>query len=966
MKDSTRLCNAKPRSILFGLLIFAALPSWAVHDLGLFELDGNAVEEGAPGDDWRQIWCDSVDPGRAGICAAVPASNALTSTFANDKFNDGTDDIFAGAKDSRDINAGAAQDWLWKLGSANDKNDIEHSFAAIYQVDDPGDPSDDDFILYFGLDKFSNNGDAAIGFWFVQNDIDMVGDGTKDDPNCSNNGCPFSDGHEFGDVLVQADITSGGDLVRYDVYTWGPNTGLNDPVAPAQGDLTLAFEGTDCGSASSDDLSCGISNTQTETSPWPFSFKGGTGDDDFAPSTFFEAGINLTKLFPDGIPCLSTFIAETRQSQSETAELEDKVFDGFELCAIDAEKTGPALSKVGDTATYTITVENTGITELTKVSIIDSLIGDITNNGDNGAVSDCGPTLAAGATCTITVERVIQPGDLDPLTNVVDVVYSQDSTQVSDSDSHDINLFQPSVTLDKKADGSDGPISVDQGDNVEYTINVANTSSADTPTLDCTLNDANLGIVNQPLQLGPGDDTTVTQDQSFAFPSNNPPAWCVPTATGWQCKNTADVVCSPAGFPNQLPASDMVTVNVIKAQVALAVVKTGPAYSKVGDTIDYSITISNNHPTNAVTLTSINDTILGDLTDGTNAAITASDCPVAPATLAAGDSCTITLAYLVPMGAPNPVINEVTVQGEDEFANASSANDDHSVALVSPSLTVSKTCLQTPIEPGQSANFNIDIENTGDVALNIHVVDVVLSINQTHLLGTGAGCVFDADPSDGCLRVSGGVIAGTDDVANQVSVTWTLPAQFQLDNTDTVYDDAICEVIEREGATRTLGFWRTHGDYTCHVLENHAAGGGAGTLLPVDLGWRTAIDCEDVFGIFWSSPARESDGDRRGRLCKAKLQASWQLLAAILNTGLSNGATTLPDGTPVQDVIDDLVAELGGDMDFRTIKRLASLLDLYNNSGDDVAIIDADGAMIAPADPNGTKAAADFSAGDCP
>ena len=37
------------------LAVYAAVPAFAVHDTGFFELDGNAVNGAAPGDDWDNV-----------------------------------------------------------------------------------------------------------------------------------------------------------------------------------------------------------------------------------------------------------------------------------------------------------------------------------------------------------------------------------------------------------------------------------------------------------------------------------------------------------------------------------------------------------------------------------------------------------------------------------------------------------------------------------------------------------------------------------------------------------------------------------------------------------------------------------------------------------------------------------------------------------------------------------------------
>ena len=84
--------------------------AFGVYDLGLFELEGNAVDDpGLAGDDWDQIYCDHIDPDRTGACAGregdpgVAPSNALVLTFLTDPVESSSDDIFDGARDSLDI-----------------------------------------------------------------------------------------------------------------------------------------------------------------------------------------------------------------------------------------------------------------------------------------------------------------------------------------------------------------------------------------------------------------------------------------------------------------------------------------------------------------------------------------------------------------------------------------------------------------------------------------------------------------------------------------------------------------------------------------------------------------------------------------------------------------------------------------------------------------------------------------------
>lgn len=176
------------------------------------------------------------------------------------------------------------------------------------------------------------------------------------------------------------------------------------------------------------------------------------------------------------------------------------------------------------------------------------------------------------------------------------------------------------------------------------------------------------------------------------------------------------------------------------------------------------------------------------------------------------------------------------------------------------------------------------------------------------------------------------------------------------------YDDIVCTITNTkvigDVATRTLGFWKTHGSdmepyygYTCHVFEAHLGG-------TMDLGWKTVESCEDLFGIFWAAPARETDGGKRDKVCMTQLHGSLQLMAALLNAALDNGAPL--DPALVQAMRTALAS--GNQHDILTY---AGQLDAYNQSFDDVAIVDTDGMAIWPADPNGTRDHANLAAGDC-
>ena len=144
------------RRSLLGILLSAAMiatfvvPAQAVHDLGLFELDRNAEDEAAAGDDWDVLPGGGEDD-FSGILADIGGDG-------------GTQFQGGGSKDDLDIT-----EWLWKDGEPLDKDDITNAYAAAYSHTlDTGENDVRDVVIYFGLVRFWTAGSAQVGFWFLR------------------------------------------------------------------------------------------------------------------------------------------------------------------------------------------------------------------------------------------------------------------------------------------------------------------------------------------------------------------------------------------------------------------------------------------------------------------------------------------------------------------------------------------------------------------------------------------------------------------------------------------------------------------------------------------------------------------------------------------------------------------------------------------------------------------------------
>jgi hypothetical protein len=289
-------------------------PAAAVHDTGAFELDGNAVNGPAAGDDWDNV-CHEVLG--TDCSTGTNTSGALAVDWVAEPSLNSSIFTGGGSKDPIDINQ-----WAWKDGAGGlpDKDNLLHSFAARYATQE-GD------VLFFGSDRYDNSGDAQQGFWFFQNEVTLGS-------NSVGGGTGFNGVHQAGDLLVISDFSNGGSTSTITVYSWDPTcTKTTGSTAGTCGDANLRNLGTstaaNCASPANDAF-CGIVNSANgTTAPWPYTDK--SGNNSYLQGEFYEGGVNLTAL---GLAdrCFASVAAETRSSTSTTATLKDFVLGKFGAC----------------------------------------------------------------------------------------------------------------------------------------------------------------------------------------------------------------------------------------------------------------------------------------------------------------------------------------------------------------------------------------------------------------------------------------------------------------------------------------------------------------------------------------------------------------------------------------------------------------------------------------------------------
>jgi hypothetical protein len=353
-------------AIGLGVAVGLAVTLRAVDTAGIFELsDANTADDPAvDGEDWQTV------------NAIAYSGPAIVRTGVVPDMHPGTpaDPTIFGSNQTKDT-VDIPGNWTYKPGSVPDKNDLDNVYAAAY-IPPAGHVEEGHLIFTFGADRFSaGNGDAFLGFWFFQSRV-APGPGGN-----------FTGQHTPGDVLILANFESGGGVPTIQVLQWVASGG---DVAT---NLLQVFQGQAECTPTHAGAACAKTNTSPITVFWPFDYKGAP----FCSGPTCRAAVGLLRrggrphdLFGDNLPCITSFLAETRSSSSVTADLKDFVTSAFELCKIGITKACALRSHMKrDKYTNTITVQNLGSGTLHDGRVTDTFQTGVGTTGTQYFAADC-------------------------------------------------------------------------------------------------------------------------------------------------------------------------------------------------------------------------------------------------------------------------------------------------------------------------------------------------------------------------------------------------------------------------------------------------------------------------------------------------------------------------------------------------------------------------------------------------
>ena len=361
--------------------------------------------------------------------------------------------------------------------------------------------------------------------------------------------------------------------------------------------------------------------------------------------------------------------------------------------------------------------------------------------------------------------------------------------------------LQPPVAevIKGSADGKDLVGSVDEpGGEVTIPVEITNTGG------DATLT----SLTDDPY----GDITSVQNSitqTTCAVPVD------IPAGDSYSCEFTVSVQNGPIDeLPDTVTATlsnaagsstdddeAFITVNDVPSSIEVVKTANPTSVDEPGADVTFTFVVNNTSAVDSVDITSLTDSIYGDLNGQGNCLV--------PQTIAAGANYTCAITEFV----DSTETNVVTASGADDDGNPLSDTDDSTVTVndVPSSIEVVKTANPTSVSVGDTVTYTFSVTNTSTVD----------SVDITSLMDS----IYGNLNGQGDCSVSQTLAAGENYTC---SISVTVGAAGQVFNVLTVEgvdddgvpvsgeDTAIVTVVEPEPPvedpfpSRTIGYWKTH------------------------------------------------------------------------------------------------------------------------------------------------------------
>jgi uncharacterized repeat protein (TIGR01451 family) len=453
----------------------------------------------------------------------------------------------------------------------------------------------------------------------------------------------------------------------------------------------------------------------------------------------------------------------------------------------------PATISINGTSALTISIANTatGAVALSSLAVTDALPTGVTVAPTPNASTTCGAgtvtgaagatsialangTLAAGATCTITIS--VTSATTGAYVNTIPVGAVTSAQGGSNAAVAQATLTVVSATLSVTKTSTPANSSVSPGQRITYTITIVNSGTG--PEANATITDTltNATLVSGSVTVNgvAAADAVVTSGAPFGTIAAGATATIVYAATvnaaatpGTSVTNSVVAggtqpctgpSCSASSGANLVTAPTLSLVKTINGVTSIGVVN--------GETVSYGLSLSN---TGAVPAQNVVVTdpfpagatpIAGSITVNgivaTNATIVGQTVTIPIGTVAVGQTIPITIGATIATTG-QPVVNvanaAATGLGTSSVSNAATAS------VGSGQLIVSKTSDASVVQVGDRVNYTIVVRAPGGVAYGVTTIVDTLPSYEAYAPGTA--------------RING---KANEPVVHGRVLTWTVPS----------------------------------------------------------------------------------------------------------------------------------------------------------------------------------------------
>ena len=568
----------------------------------------------------------------------------------------------------------------------------------------------------------------------------------------------------------------------------GPNNVIGATVADAQpSGMTFtnwtcaATAGASCGAPSGSgaisdtiNINVGSTVTYTVTAQVAPNFAGGTI-------------ANTATVTPPGI------VTDPTQGNNSATDT-DTVVPGVVLAL--TKDDGSTTYTPGGTATYSVTVKNTGGANATQVSVSDALPSGVTLSGTvtctPAGTATCGTvTGGSGQSSFGATNATIPTGAANTLTFTVPVSFSATLTTsplvntvtATDVPSGATGSASDSDTANATANVSivkAGPASIIPGAPISYTLTIRNAgpSAANGTTFNDVMPASITGVTASCGSatggaVCPGSVTVAGNTVSGTIATMPPNSSVVVTINGTTSSsvnasiaNTA-TVSPPSGTTDPTPGNNTSTATTT-IQPIVNITKTVDATTVIpGGTVHYTITVTNTGPV-AANNTLVTDPLPNGITAQTWTCIgmAGAVCPTAAGSgaisqtvtaLPSGGSIVYTVTATVSTTPPANINNTATATPQNGACSPADTPAPCSATASLPpvpQIGVSKTANTTTVTPGGTITYTVVVSNTGVVPADGTPVDDPMAAgiaSQTWTCSASAGAACTTASGTGSI-----------------------------------------------------------------------------------------------------------------------------------------------------------------------------------------------------------------------